>query len=236
MRGKVNRNTTARDYYKLKDELLPVAIDSFDRLEGNADLVVVEGAGSPAEVNLEQGDIANMGFAVPTGTPVILVADIERGGVIANLVGTWHLLDTEERAHTAGYIINKFRGDPSLFDDGLKRISQETGLRSFGVLPWFDDARHLPAEDALALGRYGETRGGNQIRIAIPVFSRVANFDDLDPLAAEADVSLVMVQPGEAIPSDADLILLTGSKSTRGDLSLCQTGLGHRYPGTRPPG
>ena len=220
VRGKVDRNTTAREYYKLKNELLPVAIDSFDRLEDKADLVVVEGAGSPAEVNLRQGDIANMGFAVPTQLPVILVADIERGGVIANLVGTWHLLDAEERALTVGYIINKFRGDPSLFDNGLKRITQETGLRTFGVLPWFDDARHLPAEDALALGRYGETRDGYQIRIAIPVFSRVANFDDLDPLAAEPDVSLVMVQPGEAIPSDADLILLTGSKSTRGDLSL----------------
>ena len=220
VRGKVDRNTTARDYYKLKDELLPVAIDSFDRLANNADLVVVEGAGSPAEVNLRQGDVANMGFAVPTQTPVILVADIERGGVIANLVGTWHLLDAEERALTAGYIINKFRGDPSLFDDGLKRISQETGLRSFGVLPWFDDARHLPAEDALALGRYDKTHDDSQIRIAIPVFSRVANFDDLDPLAAEPDVSLVMVQPGETIPNDADLILLTGSKSTRGDLSL----------------
>ena len=220
VRGKVDRNTTAREYYKLKNELLPVAIDSFDRLEDKADLVVVEGAGSPAEVNLRQGDIANMGFAVPTQLPVILVADIERGGVIANLVGTWHLLDAEERALTVGYIINKFRGDPSLFDNGLKRITQETGLRTFGVLPWFDDARHLPAEDALALGRYGETREGNQICIAIPVFSRVANFDDLDPLAAEPDVSLVMVQPGEAIPSDADLILLTGSKSTRGDLSL----------------
>ena len=220
VRGKVDRNTTARDYYKLKGELLPVAIDSFDRLEGNADLVVVEGAGSPAEVNLRQGDIANMGIAVPTQTPVIPGrgyrtgwCDRQPGGNLASsrCGGT----RSHRRLHH-----QQVPGDPSLFDGGLKRISQETGLRSFGVLPWFGDARHLPAEDALALGRYGETRDDNQIRIAIPVFSRVANFDDLDPLAAEADVSLVMVQPGEAIPSDADLILLTGSKSTRGDLSL----------------
>lgn len=220
VRGKVNRNTNARDYYTLKDELLPVAIGSFDRLKRCADLVVVEGAGSPAEVNLRQGDIANMGFAIPTGTPVILVADIERGGVIANLVGTWHLLDKDERALTVGYIINKFRGDRSLFDGGLKRISQETGLPDYGIFPWFANARQLPAEDALALGRYSETHDRRQIRIAIPVFSRIANFDDLDPLAAEPDISLVMVQPGETIPADADLILLTGSKSTRGDLAL----------------
>ena len=220
VRGQVARTTTAREYYTLKDELLPVAVGSFDRLQNGADLVIVEGAGSPAEVNLRQGDIANMGFAVPTGTPVVLVADIERGGVIANLVGTWHLLDNEERALTTGYIINKFRGDPSLFDGGLKRISQETGLSSFGVLPWFDEARQLPAEDALALGRYEEAHDDGCLRIAVPVFSRVANFDDLDPLAAEPDVALVMVQPGETIPGDVDLILLTGSKSTRGDLAL----------------
>ena len=219
VRGKVRRNTTAREYYTLKDELLPVAIESFERLESDCDLVVAEGAGSPAEVNLRYADIANMGFAVPTKTPVVLVGDIERGGVIASVLGTWHLLERDERALLAGYIVNKFRGDPSLFDDGLARITQDTGLRSFGVLPWFEDARKLPAEDALALGRYGGERAG-QIKIVVPIFSRVANFDDLDPLAAEPDIELVMIKSGGPLPGDADLVLLTGSKSTRGDLAL----------------
>lgn len=219
VRGKVERNATAREYYTLKDELLPIAIESFEQLNAAADLVIVEGAGSPAEVNLRHADIANMGFAVPTKTPVILVGDIERGGVIANLLGTWHLLEPEEQALTRGYIINKFRGDASLFNDGLRRITQDTGMRSFGILPWFEDARRLPAEDALALPRYGHQQDG-AIRIAVPVFSRVANFDDLDPLAAEPDVDLVMVRAGETIPGDIDLVLLTGSKATRADLAF----------------
>jgi len=219
VRGKVQRNATAREYYTLKDELLPVAIESFETLKARSDIVIVEGAGSPAEVNLRHADIANMGFAVPTNTPVILVGDIERGGVIANMVGTYHLLETAERALLSGYVVNKFRGDITLFDDGLARITQETGLRSFGILPWFEAARRLPAEDALGLNRYDGERSG-KVRIAVPVFSRVANFDDLDPLAAEADVDLVMIAQGEPIPADADLILLTGSKATRADLAL----------------
>lgn len=219
VRGKVLRNATAREYYTLKDQLLPIAIESFETLKADCDIVIVEGAGSPAEVNLRHADIANMGFAVPTDTPVILVGDIERGGVIANMVGTYHLLESEERALLSGYIVNKFRGDVSLFDDGLARITQETGMRSFGILPWFEGARRLPAEDALGLSRYGSKTNGN-VSIAVPVFSRVANFDDLDPLAAEPDVDLVMVQQGEPIPAGVDLILLTGSKATRADLTF----------------
>ena len=219
IRGKVARNATAREYYTLKDMLLPIAVESFNNLTAEADLVIVEGAGSPSEVNLRHADIANMGFAEPTGTPVILVGDIERGGVIAGLLGTWHLLAPEERALLAGCILNKYRGDVSLCDGGRARITQATGLRDFGVLPWFEDARRLPAEDALALERYD---GGDRaaIRIAVPVFSRIANFDDLDPLAAEPDVELILVRPGEALPGDADLVLLTGSKATRTDLDL----------------
>lgn len=219
VRGKVTRNATAREFYTLKDTLLPIAVESFNKLAAECDLVIVEGAGSPSEVNLRHADIANMGFAEPTDTPVILVGDIERGGVIAGLLGTWHLLTAEERTLLVGFIVNKFRGDVSLFDGGRARITQETGLRDFGVLPWFEDARRLPAEDALALNRYN---GGSRapIRIAVPVFSRVANFDDLDPLAAEPDVELVLVHPGDPLPGDADLILLTGSKATRADLAL----------------
>ena len=219
IRGTVIRNISAREYYNLTGDLLPLAIQSFEALKSAGDLVVVEGAGSPAEVNLRDSDVANMGFAIPTQTPVILVGDIERGGVIANLVGTWQLLEAEERNLLAGYIINKFRGDSSLFNEGLNRITQDTGLKSFGILPWFEDARILPAEDTLTLGRYDNSKTGN-IRIAVPIFSRIANFDDLDPLAAEPDVKLIMVKPGNALPGNADLVLLTGSKSTRTDLEL----------------
>ena len=219
VRGKVQRNATAREYYTLKDELLPIAIESFETLKAGCDIVIVEGAGSPAEVNLRHADIANMGFAVPTATPVILVGDIERGGVIANMIGTYHLHDSEARALLSGYIINKFRCDVTLFDDGLTRITQETGICSFGILPWFEAARRLPAEDALGLSRYASKSAGN-VSIAVPIFSRGSNFDDLDPLAAEPDVDLVMVQPGEPIPAGADLILLTGSKATRTDLAF----------------
>ena len=220
VRGKVLRNATAREYYTLTDTLLPQVIESFERLRNGCDLVIVEGAGSPAEINLRRADIANMGFALPTGTPVVLVGDISRGGVIASLVGTLDLLPEAERRLVCGYIVNKFRGDVTLFDGGLAAIGERTGLASFGVLPWFAKADHLPAEDALSLGRYGAPNAAGRIRIAVPVFTRTANFDDLDPLAAEPDVSLCMVRAGEALPGDADLVLLTGSKATRTDLAF----------------
>jgi adenosylcobyric acid synthase len=219
VQGRIFATAKARDYQALKPKLMPRVLDSYRRLATAVDLVLVEGAGSPAEVNLRAGDIANMGFAEAADVPVVLVGDIDRGGVIASLVGTWALLQESERARIAGYIINKFRGDVRLFDDGLAIIAERTGLRSFGVVPWFAAARRLPAEDAVALVRSDEPEKGGGIRVAVLMFSRIANFDDLDPLIAEPDVEVMFLAPGEALPGDADLVVLPGSKATLGDLA-----------------
>ena len=205
----------ARDYAALKPSLLKPVMDSFDRLKSRYDLVIVEGAGSPAEVNLRAGDIANMGFAIAARVPVVLVGDIDRGGVIAQIVGTQAVMAEGDNAMIAGFIINKFRGDPTLFDDGYRMIEARTGWRGFGVVPFFDAAHKLPAEDALDLPKGG---GAGGLHIAALVFSRIANFDDLDPLAQEPGVRLTMVHAGQPIPA-CDLVILPGSKSTRADLA-----------------
>jgi adenosylcobyric acid synthase len=222
VQGQVLQSCSARDYHALKPRLLPRVLDSFARLQAGADLVLVEGAGSPAEVNLRAGDIANMGFALAAGVPVVLAGDIERGGVIAQLVGTVALLEPAERALLAGYIVNKFRGDPSLFDGAHPLIATRTGLASLGVVTWFEPARDLPEEDILGLAELGRRTGRDdrrRIRIVVPRLPRLANFDDLDPLVAEPDVSLAILEPGRPLPADADLVLLPGSKATLGDLA-----------------
>jgi adenosylcobyric acid synthase len=218
--GRIWGNADAEAYQALKSDLLPAVLESFDRLADGADLLLVEGAGSAAEVNLRAGDIANMGFAEAAQVPVVLVGDIDRGGVIASLVGTYHLLPQSERDLLAGFIVNKFRGDISLFDGGLETIRNETGLASFGVVPYFPDAHRLPAEDALAVERPPEAKAGARIKVAVPVFSRIANFDDLDPLMAEPDVEVAFVPRGQALPGDADLVVLPGSKATLADLAV----------------
>jgi adenosylcobyric acid synthase len=217
VRGKRVATLRAQDYAALKPSLLPAVLESFDRLKGSCDLVLVEGAGSPAEVNLRRNDIANMGFARSADVPVVLVGDIERGGVIAQLVGIETVIDPEDAAMVSGFIINKFRGDPALFEAGYRLIEARTSWRGFGVLPYFARARELPAEDALGLA---DARKAGKHKIAFLALSRIANFDDLDPLKLEADVDLVMVAPGAAIPGDATLVILPGSKSTRGDLDF----------------
>ncbi len=221
VRGKVAGAATAREYYRLKPTLMPAVMESFAHLAAQADVVLVEGAGSPAEVNLRHGDIANMGFATVAGVPVVLVADIDKGGAIATLVGTWRLLNDQERRLLAGYVINKFRGDVSLFDEALTVIEAETGLRSLGIVPWFADAHRLPAEDVMGLAGRAAPRGDRaaKIRIAVPRLSRIANFDDLDPLGAEPDVALEIVPPGRPLPADAHVVLLPGSKTTLADLA-----------------
>ncbi len=217
--GRVQANADARAYQALKPGLMPVVLESFERLKCEADIVLVEGAGSPAEINLRAGDIANMGFALAAKVPVALIGDIDRGGVIASLVGTHAVLPPEERALVRGYIINKFRGDISLFAGGIAAIGERTGWRSFGVAPWLPEAARLPAEDAVALDRRRAPDGGGTVRIAVPRLSRIANFDDFDPLAQEPAVSLTMVAPGEPIP-DSDLIIIPGTKSTLADLAF----------------
>ncbi len=215
VQGRRVATVKAGDYARLKPGLMAPVLESFGRLQNAFDLVIVEGAGSPAEVNLRAGDIANMGFARAAGVPVVLAGDIDRGGVIAQVVGTQAVLDPEDAAMVAGFLINKFRGDPRLFDDGYRLIETRTGWRGFGVVPWFRDAHRLPAEDALDL----PAGGGQGLHIAALAFPRIANFDDLDPLAQEAGVRLTLVRPGRPIPGDAALVILPGSKSTRGDLA-----------------
>ena len=226
VQGRVFGAACARDYHRLKPELLPRVLESFARLAAAADIVLVEGAGSPAEINLRDGDIANMGFAAAAEVPAVLIGDIERGGVFAQLAGTVALLQPPERALLKGTIVNKFRGDLRLFDGARDLLRQVTGLDCLGVVPFFAGARDLPAEDSMALDvRYGasappsrgkEGRGG--LRIVAPRLPRIANFDDLDPLAAEPGIALELVEPGRALPL-ADLVLLPGSKATLADLA-----------------
>jgi adenosylcobyric acid synthase len=217
VQGRRLTTTRAAEYQLLKPRLMQAVLESFGRLRASHELVIVEGAGSPAEVNLRKGDIANMGFARAANVPVILAGDIDRGGVIAQMVGTKAVLDAGDAAMVAGFLINKFRGDVRLFDDGYRLIAERTGWRGFGVLPWFPEAWRLPAEDAMDL-RTG--RGTDGLHVVCLAFSRIANFDDLDPLSQEPRVRLTMLGAGKAIPGDADLVILPGTKSTRGDLAF----------------
>jgi adenosylcobyric acid synthase len=205
-------------YMQEKRPLLDAVLASFERLRAQADLVIVEGAGSPAEINLRSGDIANMGFARAANVPVILVGDIDRGGVIASLVGTRAVLEPEDTAQIRGFLINKFRGDVKLFDSGYRQIEERTGWTGLGIVPWLAAARSLPAEDAVVLERRERTEG--EVVIAVPMLSRIANFDDFDPLRHEPRVRLVMVPPGSPLPAEAALVILPGTKATIADLAF----------------
>ncbi|MDK2759472.1 MAG: cobyric acid synthase [Blastomonas fulva] len=216
--GKVVGMLGAADYQHRKGELLHAVLQSWDRLKADADIVIVEGAGSPAEINLRAGDIANMGFARAANVPVVLVGDIDRGGVIASIVGTRAVIDADDAAMIHGFLINKFRGDVRLFDDGYTEIERRTGWPGLGVIPWLAAARQLPAEDAVVLDSAATSEGA--ITIAVPMLSRIANFDDFDPLAHEPGVKLVMVPPGKPLPGDAALVILPGTKATIADLAF----------------
>lgn len=220
VRGRVEGVWQAAGYQDRKAALLDVVLDSFHRLQAEADLVIVEGAGSPAETNLRAGDIANMGFARAANVPVVLVGDIDRGHVIASLVGAHAVLDEGDRAMIRGFLINKFRGDPALFDAGRAEISARTGWADLGMAPWLSDARSLPAEDAVVLDRARGAQAERRVRIAVPMLSRIANFDDFDPLRHEPGVDFGFVPPGAALPGDADLIILPGTKATLADLGF----------------
>ncbi|MGH8238429.1 MAG: cobyric acid synthase, partial [Steroidobacteraceae bacterium] len=209
-------DTFARD----RSDLLQVALDSFRGLQREADIVIVEGAGSPAETNLRAHDIANMGFAHAADVPVLLAGDIDRGHVIAALVGAHAVLDARDRDRIRGFIINKFRGDVQLFRAGIDTIEARTGWPSFGVVPWIHAAGALPAEDAMQLERERPTRANGRVRIAIPHLPHIANFDDFDPLRFEPEVQLEFIAAGRPLPLDADLIILPGSKATIADLGF----------------
>jgi len=217
VQGKVFGQAKARDYQAMKPLLMDAVLDSWAKVGEGADLVIVEGAGSPAEINLRPRDIANMGFATRADVPVILVGDIDRGGVIASVAGTHLILSEEDRRMIVGYLINKFRGDASLFDDGILAIEKFTGWPCFGVVPWLKAAARLPPEDSVVLERLTSGTGA-ALKVAVPVLDRIANFDDLDPLAAEPEVDVVFVRPGDRLPQDAGLVVIPGSKSTIGDL------------------
>jgi adenosylcobyric acid synthase len=219
VQGRVYGSAKAAAYQHMKRDLLPYVLASYARLQGEADIVLVEGAGSAAEVNLRENDIANMGFARAADVPVVLIGDIDRGGVIASLVGTKAVLAPEDAALICGFIVNKFRGDATLFAGGMQLIAQATGWDALGLVPHFADARLLPAEDALALDRRPTAKPQARVRIAVPVLPHIANFDDFDPLDAEPHVDLLRVRPGAALPGDADVIVLPGSKATIADLA-----------------
>ena len=216
--GKVVGTLGAADYQHRKSELLAAVLQSWQRLRTQADIVIVEGAGSPAEINLRAGDIANMGFARAAGVPVVLVGDIDRGGVIASIVGTKMVIDADDAAMIRGFLINKFRGDVRLFDNGHAEIERRTGWAGLGVIPWLAAARQLPAEDAVVLDAAAASEG--PITIAVPMLSRIANFDDFDSVAHEPGVRLMMVPPGQPLPGDAALIILPGTKATIADLAF----------------
>ncbi len=219
VQGKVFGQANARAFQEIKPQLLPAVLASFARLKAEADIVLVEGAGSATEINLRQHDIANMGFARAAGLPVVVIGDIDRGGVIASLAGTKTVLAIEDAKLVAGFIVNRMRGDLSLFADGMEAIARLTGWPALGLVPFFEAARILPAEDAYDLAEARRSRGHGRIRVAVPLLPRIANFDDLDPLSAEPDVDLIMVPRGSPLPV-CDLVVLPGSKSTIADLAV----------------
>ena len=217
VQGHRHSTLKAREYNKLKPQLMKPVLESFERLSAKYDMVLVEGAGSPAEINLRQNDIANMGFAIAGNVPVILIGDIDRGGIIPQIVGTSNVLSEGDKGKIHGFIVNKFRGDKKIFKDGYEIIEEKSGWPGFGVLNYFPDAWKLPAEDALDIQNISTS---GQIKIVCLCLSRMANFDDLDPLAQESNIELIMLKAGQAIPGDASLVLIPGSKSTRGDLKF----------------
>jgi len=217
--GHVRSTLDAANFLDGRATLMPAVMASFERLAARHEMVIVEGAGSAAETNLRRADIANMGFARRADVPVCLLADIERGGVIANLVGTHAVLEPGDRALVVGFLVNRFRGDPGLFDAGLEDIISRTGWPSFGVIPWLPAAALLPAEDAVPASARSP-RAGEQALIVAPMLSRMANFDDADPLRQDPAVDFRFIPPGQPLPRDADLVILFGTKSTLGDLAF----------------
>ena len=224
VRGKMSGNFDASSHGRDKRALLEVAVESYRRLAQEADLMIVEGAGSPAETNLRKYDIANMGFAQALGLPVVLVGDINRGHVIASLVGAHAVLDEADRALIRGFIVNKFRGNPRLFDDGVRKVIEHTGWPSIGVVPWLAAASRLPSEDGVQLEDINAPRRlGVRAKVVVPQLSRIANFDDFDPLREEPEIELVFVPPGRPLPRDAALIVIPGTKSTIADMEFVRS-------------
>lgn len=217
VQGQRQTSMSARDYFRQREGLMPKVIESFRTLASGADLILVEGAGSPGEINLRSGDIANMGFAHAAGIDAILVGDIHRGGVIASIAGTFQILEESDRNRIKGFIINKFNGDTQLFSEGVSFLEAVTHTQCLGIVPHFGAARSLPAEDAVALEDMSTSHSTN-CRICVLRLPRIANFDDLDPLRLEPGVDVTIVAAGDPIPGDTRLVIIPGSKSTISDL------------------
>jgi adenosylcobyric acid synthase len=218
VQGQRHSTQTARDFFKNRQQFMPAILDSFQKLQAEHDLILVEGAGSPAETNLRHGDLANMGFAEATDIPAVLIGDIHRGGVIASLVGTHTVLENADRNRIKAFLINKFHGDSDLFSQGLIDVQARTAWQSLGVVPNFPNANRLPAEDAVALESNLASQNG-KVKICVLRLPRIANFDDLDPLRLEPGVSVSFLNAGDVLPVDCALVIIPGSKSTIADLA-----------------
>ncbi|GLU33329.1 cobyric acid synthase [Trinickia caryophylli] len=217
VQGHARGNLDARAYHDYKPVAMQAVLESFARLRAKTDLVLVEGAGSPAEVNLREGDIANMGFAQAVDCPVVLVADIDRGGVFAQIVGTLECLSKAERARVKGIVINKFRGDVALLAPGIDWVQTRTGKPVFGVVP-FVPGLWLDAEDMLPAARHARALADEALRVVVPALPRISNHTDFDALRAHPQVDFRYVRAGEPLPA-ADLVVLPGSKSVQRDLA-----------------
>ena len=215
IQGKASTTMEAQDYHDYKQVARSAVLDSYQRLSQQHRFIMVEGAGSPAEINLRENDIANMGFAEAADCPVILIADINRGGVFAHLVGTLELLSESERLRVKGFVINRFRGDIALLQSGLDWLEQRTGIPVLGVLPYLHQL-HLEAEDSLNLDSVPVT--GKGIKVILPVYPHISNHTDFDPLRLHPQVELQLIYTGQPIPA-ADLIILPGSKTVCSDLT-----------------
>ncbi|MBF0179361.1 MAG: cobyric acid synthase [Magnetococcales bacterium] len=216
VQGRAIANLAAREYHHFKPTALRYALESFRRLAATHQVILVEGAGSPAEVNLRANDIANMGFAEAVDCPVVIVGDIDRGGLFAQFVGTREILSPVERARVGGWIVNKFRGDPSLLQPGIAWLEEKTGIPALGILPFLPDL-YLPAEDSFFPVALPD-KPATGLRVIVPRLPRISNHTDLDPLRLHPGVQLIWVQAGEPIPA-GDLIILPGSKSVCADLA-----------------
>ncbi|UGA57822.1 cobyric acid synthase [Vibrio sp. VB16] len=213
--GKVLTDMDAKGYHNFKPKMMPYVMQSFDRLQSVFQTVVIEGAGSPAEINLRDHDIANMGFAEEADIPVIIVADIDRGGVFAHLYGTLALLSESEQNRVVGFVINRFRGDIALLVNGLEWLEEKTGKPVIGVLPYLHGLM-LEAEDAIDVSQLNNDEP--QLKVVVPVLRRISNHTDFDPLRMHPNVDLVFVGKHQPLPA-ADLIIIPGSKSVRSDLA-----------------
>ena len=222
VQGKRAATMTAKQFFADRQRFLPPILESFQLLAASYDVILVEGAGSPAETNLRLGDLANLGFAEAAGIPALLIGDIHRGGVIGSLVGTLAVLNEADQKHIKGFLINKFHGDPQLFDEGKAFLETRLSRPCLGIVPNFTEAAKLPAEDAVALEDLA-TSNSKGLIIYVLRLPRIANFDDLDPLRQEDGVSLQFLHPGQPIPGDATLVIIPGSKSTMADLAALRT-------------